>query len=338
MRSVQSVDAITVSAEFADSVSELTPITASTPTHLGQCSRQVVPSEVINRARGAADQSIGASTSKYLTDGIVVRGSAGRSSIGWVSVIPPHHGSEFTSTGTRSAIVLGFALGPAGLIRSRGSASVVPSQSATTSASHEFFELARTSSIGAVDPLATLNHYARSIGDRFLRGVDATSTASGSRSQLRRTALPACVISACANARLGSQSERSTAEKSRTRAPDSRTRSLHSRMCSMKRCGMTSSRAILYATVSTTARIWGPKLIPGPMISGGSRRAALTSAKTPATRPCSERCSPHAVQKSSASSSATSIGRTSSSRSNDSASPAPAAYPSNHRRVSGRAT
>jgi integrase len=57
-------------------------------------------------------------------------------------------------------------------------------------AAQEFFELMRTSSTPAVDPLITLNDYARSIGDRFLRGVDPTSTAGGYRAGLRLRVLP----------------------------------------------------------------------------------------------------------------------------------------------------
>ena len=49
----------------------------------------------------------------------------------------------------------------------------------------------RTSSSRAIDPLITLSDYARSIGDRFLRGVDPTSTAAGYRAGLRLRVLPA---------------------------------------------------------------------------------------------------------------------------------------------------
>jgi len=58
-------------------------------------------------------------------------------------------------------------------------------------AAREFFELMRTSSSRAIDPLITLSDYARSIGDRFLRGVDPTSTAAGYRAGLRLRVLPA---------------------------------------------------------------------------------------------------------------------------------------------------
>jgi len=57
-------------------------------------------------------------------------------------------------------------------------------------AAQEFFELMRTSSTRFVDPLITLNDYARSIGDRFLRGVDPTSTASGYRAGLLLRVIP----------------------------------------------------------------------------------------------------------------------------------------------------
>lgn len=49
----------------------------------------------------------------------------------------------------------------------------------------------RVSSNRAVDPLITLSDYAHSIGDRFLRGVDPTSTAAGYRARLRLRVLPA---------------------------------------------------------------------------------------------------------------------------------------------------
>jgi integrase len=42
----------------------------------------------------------------------------------------------------------------------------------------------------AIDPLITLSDYARSIGDRFLRGIDPTSTASGYRAGLHLRVLP----------------------------------------------------------------------------------------------------------------------------------------------------
>jgi integrase len=57
-------------------------------------------------------------------------------------------------------------------------------------AAQEFIELMRTSSTRFVDPLITLNDYARSIGDRFLRGVDPTSTAGGYRAGLRLRVIP----------------------------------------------------------------------------------------------------------------------------------------------------
>lgn len=58
-------------------------------------------------------------------------------------------------------------------------------------AAQEFFELMRTSSSRSIDPLLTLSDYAHSIGDRFLRGVDPTSTADGYRAGLRLRVLPA---------------------------------------------------------------------------------------------------------------------------------------------------
>lgn len=58
-------------------------------------------------------------------------------------------------------------------------------------AAQEFFELMRTSSSRSIDPLVTLSDYAHSIGDRFLRGVDPTSTAAGYRAGLRLRVLPA---------------------------------------------------------------------------------------------------------------------------------------------------
>lgn len=57
-------------------------------------------------------------------------------------------------------------------------------------AAQDFFELMRTSSTRIVNPLITLNDYARSIGDRYLRGVDPTSTAGGYRAGLRLRVLP----------------------------------------------------------------------------------------------------------------------------------------------------
>ena len=54
----------------------------------------------------------------------------------------------------------------------------------------EFFELMRASSSCNVDPLVTLREYARTIGDRYLRGLDLTSTAGGYRDGLRLRVLP----------------------------------------------------------------------------------------------------------------------------------------------------
>jgi len=55
----------------------------------------------------------------------------------------------------------------------------------------EFFSALR-SHVGAdLDPFITLTNYADQIGDRFLRGVDMTSTASGYGAGLRLRALPA---------------------------------------------------------------------------------------------------------------------------------------------------
>lgn len=55
---------------------------------------------------------------------------------------------------------------------------------------YEFFSALR-SHVGAdLDPFITLTDYADQIGDRFLRGVDMTSTASGYRVGLRLRALP----------------------------------------------------------------------------------------------------------------------------------------------------
>lgn len=54
----------------------------------------------------------------------------------------------------------------------------------------EFFTVMRTSSAYTVDPFVTLRDYADAIGDRYLRGVDLTSTASGYRAGLRLRALP----------------------------------------------------------------------------------------------------------------------------------------------------
>lgn len=55
----------------------------------------------------------------------------------------------------------------------------------------KFFELIRSSFGQPLDPLITLSGYAELIGDRFLRGVDMTSTASGYRAGLRLRVLPA---------------------------------------------------------------------------------------------------------------------------------------------------
>lgn len=55
----------------------------------------------------------------------------------------------------------------------------------------EFFELMRSHSGGATDPLVTFGNYVCHIGDRFLRGVDLTSTAAGYRAGLRLRVLPA---------------------------------------------------------------------------------------------------------------------------------------------------
>lgn len=55
---------------------------------------------------------------------------------------------------------------------------------------YEFFSALR-SHVGAdLDPFITLTDYADQIGDRFLRGVDMTSTSSGYRAGLRLRALP----------------------------------------------------------------------------------------------------------------------------------------------------
>lgn len=56
---------------------------------------------------------------------------------------------------------------------------------------YEFFSALR-SHVGAhLDPFVTLTDYTDQIGDRFLRGVDMTSTASGYRAGLQLRALPA---------------------------------------------------------------------------------------------------------------------------------------------------
>jgi integrase len=72
--------------------------------------------------------------------------------------------------------------------RQRGSRSVTVDD---VIAAQEFFELMRASSNRTADPLITLSDYAHAIGDRFLRGVDPTSTAAGYRAGLRLRVLPA---------------------------------------------------------------------------------------------------------------------------------------------------
>jgi integrase len=62
---------------------------------------------------------------------------------------------------------------------------------ADDAAAQEFFELLRASSSRGLDPLVTLRDYANSIRDRYLRGVDLTSTAAGYRAGLRLRLLPA---------------------------------------------------------------------------------------------------------------------------------------------------
>jgi integrase len=57
-------------------------------------------------------------------------------------------------------------------------------------AAHEFFELIRTNSNRTIDPFITLSDYAHAIGDRFLRGVDPTSTAAGYQAGLHLRVLP----------------------------------------------------------------------------------------------------------------------------------------------------
>lgn len=54
-----------------------------------------------------------------------------------------------------------------------------------------FFELMRSSFSQTLDPLITLSDYAHLTGDRFLRGVDMTSTAGGYRAGLKLRVLPA---------------------------------------------------------------------------------------------------------------------------------------------------
>jgi len=55
----------------------------------------------------------------------------------------------------------------------------------------EFFELMQSRLGDSIDPLITFDRYVRRIGDRFLRGVDLTSTAAGYRAGLRLRVLPA---------------------------------------------------------------------------------------------------------------------------------------------------
>lgn len=70
----------------------------------------------------------------------------------------------------------------------RKSRSITVDSEAST---YEFYSALR-SPVGAdLDPFITLTDYADQIGDRFLRGVDMTSTASGYRAGLRLRALPA---------------------------------------------------------------------------------------------------------------------------------------------------
>lgn len=56
---------------------------------------------------------------------------------------------------------------------------------------NEFFSALKSHVGTDLDPFITLTDYADQIGDRFLRGVDMTSTASGYRAGLRLRALPA---------------------------------------------------------------------------------------------------------------------------------------------------
>jgi integrase len=56
---------------------------------------------------------------------------------------------------------------------------------------YEFFSALRSHVGAELDPFITLTDYADQIGDRFLRGVDMTSTASGYRAGLWLRALPA---------------------------------------------------------------------------------------------------------------------------------------------------
>lgn len=55
---------------------------------------------------------------------------------------------------------------------------------------YEFFSALRPYVGTDLDPFITLTNYADQTGDRFLRGVDMTSTASGYRAGLRLRALP----------------------------------------------------------------------------------------------------------------------------------------------------
>ena len=55
---------------------------------------------------------------------------------------------------------------------------------------NEFFSVLRSQVSADLDPFITLTDHSDQIGDRFLRGVDMTSTASGYRAGLRLRALP----------------------------------------------------------------------------------------------------------------------------------------------------
>lgn len=54
----------------------------------------------------------------------------------------------------------------------------------------DYFDLVRSRFGYSIDPLISFDSYARRIGDRFLRGVDMTSTAAGYRAGLRLRVLP----------------------------------------------------------------------------------------------------------------------------------------------------
>jgi hypothetical protein len=54
-----------------------------------------------------------------------------------------------------------------------------------------FFDLMRSRFGNSIDPLISFESYARRIGDRFLRGVDMTSTAAGYRAGLQLRVIPA---------------------------------------------------------------------------------------------------------------------------------------------------